>query len=284
MQLLRHKYSLKILLEIAGLSRATFYYHLRALNGVDKDQELKDRIKRIFERNSHHYGYRRIQIELRRSYDMVVNHKKVQRLMSELGLKAKTPRKKYNSYRDGVTNHKVDNLLDQNFKVDKAKTKLVTDVTEMKVRDGKKLYLSPVMDLFNNEILSFNIYTSQTLGLVTNMFKRQFKKTMKLCAGAILHSDQGWHYKHNEYARLLKDLDLTPSMSRKGNCYDNAAMESFFGTLKRELYNERKWGSVEELKVAIRKYIKFYNQQRIVLRLKASPVEFRLRTAGQLSV
>lgn len=269
---LRQQYPLTTLLKVAGLSRSTFYYQAKVQQAGDGHAELKVSIGAIYERHKGRYGYRRITDELRNA-GSAVNHKTVQRLMQLLGLKSLVRLKKYRSYR-GQLNANVPNVLDRQFRADQPNQKWVTDVTEFNVR-GDKLYLSPVMDLYNGEIVAYETQRRPDFPLVSNMLKKALGKLNSEQA-PLLHSDQGWQYQMPAYRRQLAAGGLTQSMSRKGNCLDNAAMESFFGTLKSEYFYLNKFDSIELLENGLRQYIHYYNHVRIKTKLKGlSPVQYR---------
>lgn len=261
---------------MAGLSRSTFYYQVKAQESADKHATLKAAIKAIYERHKGRYGYRRITAELRQSGHFI-NHKTVQRQMQCIGLKSLVRRKKYRSYRGQLAS--TPNLLDRQFATERPNQKWVTDVTEFNVR-GDKLYLSPVMDLYNAEIVAYEMSSRPRWPLVGNMLKKALAKLTGHDA-PMLHSDQGWHYQMPAYRRKLLDHGLIQSMSRKGNCLDNAAMESFFGTLKSEFFYLNKFASIEQLQQGLHSYIHYYNHQRIKLKLKGlSPVQYRIQAFG----
>jgi putative transposase len=263
---------LKLLLRAAGLSRSTFYYHLKAQDGADKYAALKAKISAIYARHKGRYGYRRITAAVRRAGELV-NHKTVQRLMQWLGLKSVVRPKKYRSYR-GEVGRSAPNLLDRQFEADRPHQKWVTDVTEFNL-NGQKLYLSPVMDLYNGEIVAYETDKRPVFGLVSGMLKKAFSRLANT-ARPMLHSDQGWQYRQPAYQRMLADQGIAQSMSRKGNCLDNAAMESFFATLKTECFHLNRYDSIEQLEDGIREYIHYYNHERIKLKLKGlSPVQYR---------
>jgi transposase InsO family protein len=209
-----------------------------------------------------------------RSKGYTINHKTVQKLMKVLGLKGKQSKnEKYHSYK-GEVGKIADNLLKRNFKAEKPFEKLTTDVTQFKVGD-EKVYLSPVMDLFNREIVSYSISLSPNLEQIREMLNGLFEK-LPTNATPVFHSDQGWQYQHAEYQRLLVEHNITQSMSRKGNCMDNGAMENFFGRLKVEMYYGEKFESVKAFIDELKKYIDYYNNERISLKLKGmSPVQYR---------
>ena len=274
---LRQQHALNTLLKVAGLSRSTFYYQAKVQQAGDRYAELKASIGAIYERHKGRYGYRRITEELRNA-GSVVNHKTVQRLMQLLGLKSLVRPKKYRSYR-GQFNAHVPNVLDRQFQAEHPNQKWVTDVTEFNVR-GDKLYLSPVLDLYNGEIVAYETQRSPHMSLVSNMLKEALAR-LKGEDAPMLHSDQGWQYQMPAWRRQLAAHGVTQSMSRKGNCLDNAAMESFFGTLKSEFFYLNKFNSIEQLKTGLRQYIHYYNHQRIKLKLKGlSPVQYRTQALG----
>ena len=268
---LRQGHALTVLLRVAQLSRSTFYYQVKAQQVQDQHAELKERIRQVYAYHKGRYGYRRITATLRQAGE-VVNHKVVQRLMQVLGLKSLVRPKKYRSYRGQQA--KAPNLLARQFQADQPNQKWVTDVTEFNVR-GEKLYLSPVMDLYNGEIVSYSMQRRPQFALVSHMLKQALAK-LSASQAPILHSDQGWQYQMPAYQHQLAERGLTQSMSRKGNCLDNAAMESFFGTLKSELFYLNHFESIEQLQADIHEYIHYYNHERIRTKLKGlSPVQYR---------
>ena len=259
------------------MARSTFYYQAKVSETGDRYAKLKASISTIFDRHKGRYGYRRITAQLCRD-GQAVNHKTVQRLMNGLGLKSLVRPKKYRSYRGELAS--VPNLLARRFEAARPNEKWVTDVTEFNVR-GQKLYLSPVMDLFNAEIVAYEIQERALFPLVGNMLNKALAKLTDRAATPLLHSDQGWQYQMGIYRQKLADHGITQSMSRRANCLDNAAMESFFGTLKSELFHLNRFASVAELKDGLRRYIHYYNHERIKLKLNGlSPVEYRLQASG----
>ena len=194
--------------------------------------------------------------------------------MNELNIKGKQRKnEKYHSYK-GEVGKVADNLLNREFKADNPFEKLTTDVTQFNVCN-KKVYLSPVMDLFNREIVSYSISLSPNLWQIREMLDGLFKR-LPNNARPIFHSDQGWQYQHKEYQRLLSSHNITQSMSRKGNCMDNGAMENFFGRLKVEMFYGEKFKSVDTFIEELRAYIDYYNNERISMKLNGmSPVQYR---------
>ncbi len=264
------------MLEIAGISRSTFYYYLNLKKKPDKYKEIKEEIMSIYHENQGRYGYRRITMELHnRGYK--INHKTVQRLMKLLGLKCMVRIKKYRSYK-GTIGKVAPNIIQRNFHADKPNQKWTTDITEFSLH-GTKLYLSPILDMYNGEIISYSIGNHPSFALVMDMLDQAFEKIPD-GTGLIMHSDQGWHYQHTQYQKRLKDKGIVQSMSRKGNCLDNAIMENFFGLLKSELLYLREFSSMEEFKIELEKYIYYYNNKRIKGKLKGlSPVQYRLQSS-----
>jgi len=206
----------------------------------------------------------------------LVNHKKVQRLMKELGLKSTVRMKKYRSFK-GKVGKTAPNILNRNFQAEKPNQKWVTDITEFKLV-GEKLYLSPMLDLFNGEIVDYTIDSRPRYSLVSKMLEQAFTR-LRDEDELIIHSDQGWHYQMSKYQHVLKEKNITQSMSRKGNCYDNAVMENFFGILKSEFLYMQEFESIEHFKQELAKYIDYYNNKRIKAKLKGlSPVQYRTQT------
>ena len=273
------EFSLDILLKAIKLARSTYYYHLKQLDNPDKDQEFKAEIQSIFIEHKGNYGYRRIHLELRnRGY--LVNQKRVQRLMKVLNLQAKMRQKRKYSSHKGDVGKKAENLIQRQFEGSKTMEKCYTDVTEFAIlASTRKLYLSPVLDGFNSEIIAYNLSTSPNLEQVRTMLEQAF--TEKHYENTILHSDQGWQYQHDSYHRFLESKGIQASMSRKGNSPDNGTMESFFGILKSEMFYgyEKSFQSLKQLEQAIVDYIDYYNNKRIKVKLKGlSPVQYRTKS------
>ena len=260
------------MLRLSGLARSTFYYYLKKLD-TDKYGCEKREIQEIFDANKGRYGYRRISIAMRNK-GYTINHKTVLKLMKSLHLRGKQSKNgKYHSYK-GEVGKVADNLLRRDFYAAKPYEKLTTDITEFKIGD-EKIYLSPVLDMFNREIISYSISTSPNLQQIRNMLSGLFEK-LPADARPLFHSDQGWQYQHAEYQRLLAEHNITQSMSRKGNCMDNGTMENFFGRLKVEMYYGEKFESPRGFIKKLKEYIYYYNNERISLKLKGmSPVQYR---------
>ena len=265
-----------------GIPEATYHYHVKNFGKEDPDTELKELITHLFKKFHERYGYKRITKELKK-LGHCVNHKKVYRLMRELGLKCvKFMRKsrKYNSYK-GKVGKIAKNRLARRFNTPIPLQKLVTDITEFKCLGEEKLYLNPILDLYNGEILAFGIKKRPTLDLVME----PLEETIEIIKNhatyrTTIHSDQGWHYQHNQWVKTLKKNKVFQSMSRKATCADNASMENFFGILKQEMYYGEKLVSYEELKRRIEEYIYWYNHVRSKVKLTGlSPVEYRTQSS-----
>ena len=266
-QKLRREFPLAVLLEIAHLPRATFYYHLRRQNKPDKYEVAKAEIIAIYHENRGRYGYRRITTELNKR-NITLNHKTVQKLMKELGLVCRVRMKKYRSYK-GAVGKIASNLLNRDFVADRPNQKWVTDVTEFNLF-GKKLYLSPILDLYSSDLISYTISEHPVLNMVTTMLDKAFTQIPD-GINLILHSDQGWQYQHKQYQKMLQKKGIQQSMSRKGNCLDNAVMENFFGLLKSELLYLQEFDSMEHFKSELIDYLDYYNNERIKAKLKGLP-------------
>ena len=273
-------FKLKDILKIVGIPEATYHYQVKQLKKEDPDKEWKEIILDLFQKHEGKYGYRRIYSALR-TQGYVINHKKVQRIMGELDLKCVkfTRKSRYNSYK-GTVGKVAKNRLNRKFNTPIRLQKLVTDVTEFKCTGNEKLYLSPILDLYNGEIISFGISNRPTLDFVLeplNQGIEVIKKEAKY--RTTIHSNQGWHYQHNKWIKTLKNNKIYQSMSRKATCADNAVMENFFGILKQEMYHGEELVSYDELKRKIEEYIYYYNNVRIKQKLAGlSPVQYRTQT------
>lgn len=276
------------MLKFFQISKSTYFYNISNYGKQNPDEELEVLITHIFNRESSTFGYRRIDLALR-NIGLIVNHKKVKRIMSKLGLYGKTPKAKYKSYKGDVGKVAVNLLLTKevdkvkntttykrNFKTTSINQIWSSDVTEFHISSGK-LYLSPIFDLHNNEIISYDVSRSPNFSQTTNMLNIAFSKYKDL-KGLIFHTDQGWQYQMKSFVEMLKNKNIKQSMSRKGNCLDNSPMESFFGRMKNEMFygNEFSFKSLEQLKKAIDDYIYYYNNNRITVKLKGlTPIQYR---------
>lgn len=269
---LRHKHKISLLIEVSGLPRSTYYYYAKCRTAEDKYSEIKEQITTIHQENKGRYGYRRITAELHnRGY--AINHKTVQRLMKQIGIVCMVRMKKYRSYK-GEVGKIAPNLLERDFYAAKPNTKWVTDVTEFSLF-GRKLYVSPILDLCSENLVSYTISDHPVLSMVTDMLDKAFQ-TIPDHTNLILHSDQGWHYQHKQYQRMLRAKGVRQSMSRKGNCLDNAVIENFFGLLKSELLYLQEFDSLVQFRTELEDYLDYYNNRRIKLKLNGlTPAKHR---------
>jgi transposase InsO family protein len=272
---LRCHHKLAVLLQVAGLARSTFYYQCKVIC-TEQQKNMEANIRATYDEHKGRYGYRRITAELRHSMEKPVNHKCVQRLMQKMGLRALIRAKKRSRNISGMSDEHIPNVLQRDFSATAPNQKWVTDVTEFNV-NGQKLYLSACMDLYNGEIIAHRMARRPVFELVSGTLQAALSR-LEGTTGLTVHSDQGWHYKMQPYRSLLARRGVTQSMSRKGNCFDNAAIESFFGTLKAEYFHLETLDDIESLEAGVQDYIRYYNYERIKLRLQGlSPVEYRLR-------
>jgi putative transposase len=270
---LRRKYKVTELIKLAGMPRSTYYHYSKSQSKPDKYAEIRPVICQIFNENKGRYGYRRITAELKKK-GLIINHKAVQRLMRELNLFCYVRIKRYNSYR-GEVGKVAPNLLNREFEAKSPNEKWVTDITEFHLY-GQKIYLSPILDLYNGEIISYDISNHPRFSQVQAMLDQAFKKIPDNTE-LILHSDQGWQYRMSAYHEALKAKGIRQSMSRKATCLDNAVMENFFGHLKSELLYNQTFDSVDHFILELRAYLEYYNYKRIKKKLNyMSPIEYRL--------
>ena len=220
-----------------------------------------DDITDIFDHHKGRYGVRRVHAELV-NCEKQVNHKRVQRLMKAMGLKGKRPKEKYHSYK-GEVGKVAANVIDRDFSTETPLEKWTTDVSQFSLSWGK-CYLSPILDMNTNEVISYDLSRHPTFGQIQRMLEDAFDKFPDI-SGLIFHSDQGWQYQHMHFRNALKEHGIIQSMSRKGNCYDNCIMETFFGRMKNEMFYgyEKEYTSFEKFSDAVREYINYYNNERI---------------------
>ena len=262
------------MIKVAGIPRSTYYYWEKRLNRPDKYAEIKTKIENIYHEHKGRYGYRRIAKELKK-HDIYHDPKTINRLMNEMGLKCEVRMKKYRSYKGNV-GIAAPNILQRDFQANKMNQKWVTDITEFHLF-GEKRYLSPVLDLCNGEIIAYSVMKRPVYQLVDDMLK-QAVMSLRPEDQVILHSDQGWHYQMKKYQKTLKQYGITQSMSRKGNCLDNAVIESFFGLLKSELLYLQEFENIERFEKELADYMHYYNRKRMKAKLKdLSPVEYRIQ-------
>ncbi|MCH1627993.1 IS3 family transposase [Fredinandcohnia quinoae] len=268
------------LVEITEVSRSGYYKWLKrnAENVQDtKDEMLLPYITKIFQYHRGTYGRKRIKLALKDEYGLIINEKRVSRIMRKYGLYCRIRRKRF---RNRVQPHgEFPNILNRNFKAIKSGIKLAIDITYVEVKKGsqKWMYVCAIKDLFNGEIVSYSIGQSQNMGLVFRALEDLKKKGFE--KGAIIHSDQGIQFTNPGYIKRLEKMGLTQSMSRRGNCWDNACIENFFGHLKCEMYYFTQPETAVEVIDAVASYINYYNHKRIQTKLKMSPVNYRLKSA-----
>lgn len=273
---LKAEYRLAVLLQVSGLARSTFFYHQKRLNDPDPRQELKDAIIEVFTTSQRRYGHRRVHAVLRGAGWQVAK-KTVCKLMRELNLVCKARRRRgYVSYR-GEVGEVADNLLDRDFTATAPNQKWVTDITQFTVADTK-IYLSAVMDLFDRQIIGYSISRSPNMALVLESLD-QALPTLRAGERPLVHSDQGFQYQHRRWRERLAAVGAVQSMSRKGNCHDNAMIENFFGHLKEEAFTHEAFDSVESLHTALTDYLNWYNHDRICEdQANLSPAQYRAHT------
>ena len=235
-----------------------------------RNEKIIDEIKDVFEKNKHRYGVRRVHKELvNRGHK--VNHKRVQRLMHSMELSGKRPKEEYHSYKGNVGTI-ADNIINRDFSTTAPLQKWTTDVSQFKFSWGK-CYISPILDMNTNEIISYDLSLSPNMEQINRMLYSAFEKFPSV-EGLNFHSDQGWQYQHKYFREALKIHGILQSMSSKGNCYDNCVMETFFVRLKNEMYYgyEKEYKLFEEFAIAIEEYIEYYNTERIQAKTKWMPL------------
>lgn len=254
------------------MARSTYYRYVGGKNpGRDRYADVRPLVREAFSRTPNGMGYRQVALVLRNEQGLRISGKTVLRLMREEGLACRIRRKRYDSYR-GEQGKAARNVLNREFSSDAPMRKLVTDVTEFSQPWGKA-YLSPVMDLFNNEIVSWSVSRHPNMAQIDEMMENLEKR---LDGPALLHSDQGWQYRQRRFQSKLASLGIEQSMSRKATCLDNACMEGFFGHLKDEFYRGRRFDSFETFKRELDSYIDYWNTHRYQARLKGmTPVQYR---------
>ncbi|MFY0518876.1 IS3 family transposase [Lysinibacillus sphaericus] len=265
-------YEVVELIKVADIPRSTYYYWEKRLNRTDKYTDVKAAIQSIYHEHKGRYGYRRITKELKK-YGIHHDPKTINSLMNAIGIKCEVRMKKYRSYK-GKVGKIAPNILQRDFTAKNMNEKWVTDVTEFHLF-GEKRYLSPVLDLCNGEIIAYTVMNRPVYNLVHDMLEQALGR-LQSGDQVVLHSDQGWHYQMKKYQETLKQYRITQSMSRKGNCLDNAVIENFFGLLKSELLYLQEFESMAHFEQELQDYIHYYNHKRMKAKLKdLSPVEYR---------
>ena len=272
MVIYRHKdkYSISAMCRFFKVSRSGYYGYMSRMDMPAKDLPLAEKIQECQEKCGKTYGYRRVHIWLDRQ-GIYHNPKTILRVMQKYNLLSVVRRKKYRNY--GERLHRYPNLLNRDFNAQRPNQKWVTDISYIKTKQGT-LYLSVIRDLFDNSIVAYKTGTEQNINLVLSTIK-EAKKKEKVTAELQLHSDQGFQYTSHQYFKLTKSYNITPSMSRKGNPYDNALAENFFSILKTECIYRSNLQTYEDARLLINEYIYFYNNERIQLKTKLTPLEKR---------
>ena len=260
------------------VSRAAYYAWARSLDQPDPDEMRLRQVQEAYERSHRTYGYRRIVLWLQKEKGVCINHKAALRLMNRLNIRSVARRRKaFRPAAQAEIYHHYENVLDRKFSARRPNQKWVTDVTYITTQQGWA-YLSTIKDLYDGFIVAHQLGRQNSLGLVLNTLK-QARRKEKVPAGLLLHSDHGHQYISHAYATLIRDYATTPSMSRRGNCWDNAPMENFFGHLKEEALRHQPTPSFEQARQIIDDYVHFYNYERIQLKTRQTPYETRCLSA-----
>jgi putative transposase len=263
------------------LAPSTFYYHRNKPLPIDPYRSVRPVLREVFDNAYKSYGYRRVRSVLASKHNMHLSGKTVLKLMRQENRRCQVRRRKYRSYQ-GQVGLAAENLLDRDFFASAPNSKWVTDVTEFRVL-GQKQYLSPVIDLFNGDVISYQLAAAPALGLVTKMLDKALA-TLDGQMKPMIHSDQGWHYRHMAYRNALETRGLQQPMSRKGNCLDNAVAENFFGHFKEEFLRQRSFTTIGQFKSEMDTYIQWYNNDRIRLKLKGlSPIDYRVQSLANIT-
>ena len=266
----KDKYTISEMCRFFDVSRSGYYDYVKRMELPDRDLPLAEQIRTCQQEVKQTYGYRRVHIWLERK-GIYRNPKTILRIMQKYNLLSAVRRKRYQNYGDVL--HRYPNLLNRDFHADRPNQKWVTDISYIKTGQGF-LYLSVIRDLYDNSIVAYKTGTEQNINLVLSTV-REAKRKEKVTAELQLHSDQGFQYTSQAYFRLTQLYNITPSMSRRGNPYDNALAENFFSILKTECIYRAKPRTYEEARLLIGDYIHFYNYQRIQLKTKLTPMEYR---------
>jgi len=272
----KDRYPVSVMCQFFNVSRSGYYDFVKSKNKPRKESELSELIQECQQRCGKTYGYRRVHIWLIREKSLYLNPKTVLRVMGKYGLLSDVRRRKKYKYM-GQQAHKYENLLNRDFVADKPNAKWVTDISYIHTGQGV-LYLSMIRDLYDNSIVAYKTGTEQTVNLVLRTIRAAMEKET-VAAELHLHSDQGLQYTSRAYFNLTKEYGITPSMSRRGNCYDNAMAENFFSILKTECIYRRKLASFDEARRLIDEYIDFYNNERIQTKTSLTPLEKRRQAA-----
>jgi len=257
-----------------GVSRAAYYGWVKQMDRPDRDEARKQLIREAYEHSRGTYGYRRIGIWIQTNKGHLINHKAVLRLMNSLQIRSIARKRKiFKRTSELESYHRYENVLNREFTASRPNQKWVTDITYIHTQQGWA-YLSTIKDLFDGFIVAHQISTENSPALVLNTIK-QAKHKEQITDGLLLHSDQGLQYTSHAYHQLTQDYSITPSMSRRGNCWDNAVIENFFGHLKEEALRHVRNPTLNELNNIVDDYIHFYNYERIQLKTRQTPFETR---------
>lgn len=272
----RDRYPIMVMCRFFKVSRSGYYDFVKRIDNPARDGYLATLIAECQERCNKTYGCRRVQIWLQKKKHVTINFKTVLRIMNKYGLLSEIRRRR--KYRKmGEELHRYENVLNRNFHADRPNSKWVTDISYIQTGEGT-LYLSIIRDLYDNSIIAFKIGNEQTVHLVLSTIKSAVEKE-EITTELQLHSDQGLQYTSRGYFNLTREYGITPSMSRRGNCFDNAMAENFFGILKTECLYRNKPKTFSEARQCISEYVDFYNYERIQLKTKLTPYEKRCQLA-----
>ena len=272
----RDKYAIEELCRIIGCSRSGYYKWLRRQDTSDRDERIVELIQQCHEKTHRTYGYRRVKMWLLREYGLVINHKAVLRITRKHNLLALPKKKRFRHY-EMETYHHYENILNRDFNASRPNEKWVTDISYISTGQGF-LYLSVIKDLFDKSIVAYRYSRQMPTQLVIDTI-REAVKVAKPLRGVILHSDNGIHYSSIAYFNAVHTNEITPSMSRIGNPYDNACVESFFSLLKNECIHRAKPKSIDDAIELVEEYINFYNYERLQLSNGLTPMETRMLVA-----
>ena len=266
---------MKAMCVFLGVSRAAYYaWRMRRIDHPDPDADRIALVQEAYDASRQTYGYRRVQMWIQQKRGVTINHKAVLRLMNKIGIRSiARKRKVYKKLAEYESYHRYPNVLDRDFSASRPNQKWVTDVTYIHTQQGWA-YLSTIKDLYDGFIVAHQFERHNSVGLVTKTVKQAQKKE-KVTGGIVLHSDQGHQYTSHPYHVLTNEYNITPSMSRRGNCWDNAPMENFFGHLKEEAIRRVMNPSFQEAKQIIDEYVYFFNYERIQLKTKQTPYQLR---------
>lgn len=257
-----------------NLSRAAYYEWIKRWGEPDQDAARMELVREAWEKSRKTYGYRRIRLWIQQTQGVSINPKAVLRLMNKMNIHSVArKRKPYKKMSQLDIYHRYDNLLDRDFTATKPNQKWVTDITYVLTQQGWA-YLSTIKDLFDGFIVAHKLGKRNSVSLVTNTLK-QARQKEKVTDGLLLHSDQGHPYTSQAYFVLTAEYNITPSMSRRANCWDNAPMENFFGHLKEEALRQFQTPTFEQAQEIINDYICFYNYERIQLKTRQTPYQVR---------